>query len=118
MDDGGPRRIAFQGERGAYGEEATRAFFGPSAVLVPCPSFRAVFEAVAEGRVDGGVVPMESALAGPVAEKVDLVLEFTPRLTGELRLRVPLFSGHQGQRICVYLRPGGNRSRESAGHQR
>ncbi|RKH41125.1 prephenate dehydratase [Corallococcus sicarius] len=97
MDDGGPRRIAFQGERGAYGDEAARAFFGPSAVLVPCPSFRAVFEAVAEGRVDGGVVPMESALAGPVAEVVDLLLEFTPRLSGELRLRV---------RHCLLAPPG------------
>ncbi|MCY1032610.1 ACT domain-containing protein [Corallococcus sp. BB11-1] len=97
MDDAAPRRIAFQGERGAYGDEAARALFGPAVVVVPCPSFRAVLEAVAEGRVDGGVVPVESALAGPVAEVVDLLLEFTPRLSGELRLRV---------RHCLLAPPG------------
>jgi prephenate dehydratase len=97
MADDAPRRIAFQGERGAYGDEATHAFFGPGVTPIPCPTFRAVFEAVARGDVDGGVVPLESALAGPVAEVVDLLLEFTPPLSGELRLRV---------RHCLLAPPG------------
>ncbi|WP_434300491.1 prephenate dehydratase [Corallococcus exiguus] len=97
MADAAPRRIAFQGERGAYGDEATGALFGASVTRIPCPTFRAVFEAVAEGTVDGGVVPMESALAGPVAEVVDLLLEFAPALSGELRLPV---------RHCLLAPPG------------
>ncbi|TSC24536.1 prephenate dehydratase [Corallococcus sp. Z5C101001] len=97
MADAASRRIAFQGELGAYGDEATGAFFGPAVTRVPCPTFRAVFEAVASGAVDGGVVPMESALAGPVAEVVDLLLEFTPPISGELRLRV---------RHCLLAPPG------------
>lgn len=97
MADAVPRRIAFQGEPGAYGDEATGAFFGAAVTRVPCPTFRAVFEAVASGAVEGGVVPMESALAGPVAEVVDLLLEFTPPIAGELRLRV---------RHCLLAPPG------------
>jgi prephenate dehydratase len=81
-------RIAFQGERGAYSEEATRTLFGASVEAVPCPNFRAVFEAVASGRVNGGVVPVENCLAGPVSENVDLLLEFSLPITGELSLRI------------------------------
>jgi prephenate dehydratase len=81
-------RIAFQGERGAYSEEATRALFGPGVEAVPLPSFRAVFEAVNAGRVDGGVVPVENSLAGSVTESVDLLLEFSLPITGELALRI------------------------------
>jgi prephenate dehydratase len=84
----GSPRIAFQGERGAYSEEATRALFGPEVEPVPSSSFRAVFEAVASGKVDGGAVPVENSLAGPVAENVDLLLEFSIPVTGELSLRI------------------------------
>jgi prephenate dehydratase len=84
----GSPRIGFQGERGAYSEEATRALFGPGVEAVPCPNFRAVFEAVAAGRVDGGAVPVENSLAGSVLDNVDLLLEFSVPVTGELSLRI------------------------------
>jgi prephenate dehydratase len=98
----GSPRIAFQGERGAYSEEATRGLFGPDVEPIPSPSFRAVFEAVASGKVDGGVVPVENSLAGPVAENVDLLLEFSVPATGELSLRI---------RHCL-LAPAGTTLRE------
>jgi prephenate dehydratase len=81
-------RVGFQGERGAYGEEATLGLFGPQVEVVPLPSFRAVFEAVAQGRVDGGVVPVENSIAGSVIENVDLLLEFPLSITGELALHI------------------------------
>jgi len=81
-------RIGFQGERGAYGEEATLSFFGPTVQAVPLPSFRAVFEAVQQGRIDGGVVPVENSLAGSVIDNVDLLIEFPVSITGELALHI------------------------------
>ncbi|WP_426751613.1 prephenate dehydratase [Myxococcus sp. Y35] len=90
-------RIAFQGEPGAYGEEALRVLHGADVEAVPCLTFRAVFEAVAEGRVHGGVVPVESSLGGPVAETVDLLLEHDVPVTGELSLRI---------RHCLLAPPG------------
>ncbi|SEU19859.1 prephenate dehydratase [Stigmatella erecta] len=90
-------RIAFQGERGAYGEQATRALFGPGVEAVPVSSFRAVFEAVTAGQVDGGVVPVENVLAGSVTENVDLLLEFALSITGELALPI---------RHCLLAPPG------------
>ncbi|MCP3103359.1 prephenate dehydratase [Myxococcus sp. K15C18031901] len=92
-----PRRVAFQGEHGAYGEEALRALYGPDVEAVPCLTFRGVFEAVAEGRVASGVIPVESSLGGPVAENVDLLLEHDLPISGELSLRV---------RHCLVAPPG------------
>ncbi|WP_426730905.1 prephenate dehydratase [Myxococcus faecalis] len=90
MDELSPAelRVAFQGEPGAYGEEALRVLYGPDVEAVPCPTFRAVFEAVAEGHVDSGVIPVESSLGGPVAENVDLLLEHDLPISGELSLRI------------------------------
>lgn len=93
----GNPRIAFQGEHGAFGEEATRTLFGPNVEAVPMPTFRAVFEAVTAGRVEGGVVPVENSLAGPVTDNVDLLLEFALPITGEVALRV---------RHCLLAPPG------------
>ena len=41
-------KVAFQGEAGAYSEQALRGHFG-GAESLPCESFEAVFEAVHAG---------------------------------------------------------------------
>ena len=51
--------VAFQGERGAFGDEAAKAFFGLQAQSNPFRSFAEVFRAVARGEVEAGVVPVE-----------------------------------------------------------
>jgi prephenate dehydratase len=48
------------------------------------PSFRAVADAVARGEVDVGVLPMESSLAGPVAETHDLLFESPLSVVGQI----------------------------------
>jgi len=58
------QRVAFQGERGAYSEQAALAFYGQDVDLVPLPSFKALFATLAEGKADAAVVPIENALAG------------------------------------------------------
>jgi prephenate dehydratase len=82
-------KVAFQGERGAYSEEACRAHFGDSlSDIVPCPRFRAVYEAVASGQADRGMVPVENSTAGSIQENFDLLLEFGLVVVGEQSLRV------------------------------
>ncbi|HLJ61563.1 MAG TPA: prephenate dehydratase [bacterium] len=80
-------RVAYQGEPGAYGEEAVHRLFG-AVPTVQCTSFAGVFEAVQRGDADRGVVPVENSLAGSINETYDLLLAHELVITGELDLRV------------------------------
>jgi len=82
------RRVAFQGEIGAYSEQAAFAFFGPEIELVPQPTFRALFRSVADSHADSAVVPIENSLAGSVHENYDLLLQYRLPIVGEIILRI------------------------------
>jgi prephenate dehydratase len=68
------KRIAFQGEPGAYSEEAL-FLLNPEAVSVPCREFRDVAGAVLDARADGGLLPIENSLVGSIATNFDLIAE-------------------------------------------
>ncbi len=80
--------VAFQGEAGAYSEEAALKYFGPRAVNRPCPSLEDVFKTVESGDVQFGIIPMENSIEGSVSRSYDLVLESSLMVSGELNLRV------------------------------
>lgn len=68
-------RVAFQGEHGAFSEEAAVKLLGEDVRLVPRPTFDALFSAVRDGVADRALAPMENSLAGSVARSYDLLLE-------------------------------------------
>ncbi len=76
--------VAFQGERGAFGDEATRTYFGAQAEPVPCRSFADVFRAVAAGEVDYGLVPVENSQAGSINDVYDLLRQHDLFVIGEI----------------------------------
>ena len=85
--------VAFQGEPGAFSEEAVLAYFGEGTETSAVPTWRAVFEAVESGAVDAGVVAIESSLAGSIRETYDLLSEFYDagvRIVGEVSVPVRL----------------------------
>ncbi|MBI5226524.1 prephenate dehydratase [Candidatus Micrarchaeota archaeon] len=82
-----PKTIAFQGERGAYSEEALKAAW-PNAQPVPCKEFADVFEAVQSGTVDAGLVPIENSTEGSINWTYDLLLNSQLTIAGEKFLRV------------------------------
>ncbi len=57
-------RVAFQGEPGAYSEQAVRRLLGDDIETVPLPDFASIWEALREGGVDRGLLPVENSLAG------------------------------------------------------
>ncbi len=79
--------VAFQGERGAFSEDAVLSFFS-DVDLLPCRSLADVFSAVNEGRVDSGVVPVENSQAGSINETYDLLLRCDLNIYGEIDLKV------------------------------
>ena len=65
---------AYQGQPGAYSEQAAHTICGPGASLLPCATLADAFRAVAEGRAASAVVPIENTLAGAVPGALSLLL--------------------------------------------
>ncbi len=80
-------RVAFQGEPGAFSEEAVDRVFD-DADPEPCTAFEDVFEAVERGEVDRGVVPIENAVFGSVRVNYDHLRTHAVTIVGELQLRI------------------------------
>ncbi|HLH69530.1 MAG TPA: prephenate dehydratase [Candidatus Dormibacteraeota bacterium] len=76
-------RVGYQGEPGAYSEEALLALY-PNAEPVGRRSFTMAFDALLSGEVDLDVLPIENTLGGIVQEVNDLLWERRGlRLIGE-----------------------------------
>ena len=83
--------VAFQGEHGAYSEEAAYQHFGDlggQIATLPCHAFEHIFAAVEEGSADFGVAPVENSTAGSINKSYDLLLEHDLKVHGEILLRV------------------------------
>jgi prephenate dehydratase len=80
--------VAFQGEPGAYSEQAVRQQFGPAVKALPCRSFTAVFEAVHQGQATHGMLPVENSLAGTVIPAYDLLVDHDLHVQAEVVVRV------------------------------
>ncbi|UCB42376.1 MAG: prephenate dehydratase [Dehalococcoidales bacterium] len=80
--------VAFQGELGAYSEEAAVDYFGPAIEVKPCESLDAVFDSVEREAAHFGVVPIENSLEGSISRVYDLLLESSVKVRGEIELRV------------------------------
>ena len=89
-------RVAYQGEAGAYSEQAIYEFFG-DVQAVPCESFDSLFAAVSTGKCESGLIPIENSLAGSIHQNYDLLLNNKLNITGEYFLRV---------RHCLIALPG------------
>jgi prephenate dehydratase len=64
---GKTKRIAYQGEPGAFSEMACRRY-APDFEPFPCGAFDEAVAAVAEGRADRAMLPVENSLAGRVGD--------------------------------------------------
>ena len=77
-------RVGYQGEPGAYSEEAALAIL-PRATTVPFPTFTRAFDALDSREVDAAVLPVENSLGGIVQEVNDLLWERRGmRISGEV----------------------------------
>jgi prephenate dehydratase len=81
-------RAAFQGELGAFSQQAIRQLLGTKAKPVPFQRFDQVFTALARRKVDAAVVPIENTLHGSVYQNYDLLLKHPFAITAETSVRV------------------------------
>jgi len=83
-----PLEIAFLGPVGTFTEQALYAHFGHEVTGVPCASIDEVFRAVEAGTVEYGVVPVENSTEGAVSRTLDLFLQTSLKISGEIALKV------------------------------
>ena len=81
------QRISFQGERGAYSEDAAISFFG-ECETVPLSTFYDVIESTESDKTQYSVIPVENSLEGSVGESYDLLLSTNLSAVGEIYYRV------------------------------
>lgn len=83
------RKIAFQGEPGAFSHAAAHALF-PDDEALPCITFEDTIAAVQNGDAEFGVVPVENSLYGRITDIYHLLPKSGLFITGEHFLRVEM----------------------------
>lgn len=82
-------KIAFQGKRGAYSEEAIRHHFkGPSVKPIGHELSEEVILSLIEHQVDMAVLPVENSIVGNVSVNLDLLYHYPVYVIGEIYLPI------------------------------
>lgn len=84
-----PKRIAIQGGYGAFHEIAANKYFKDETIeIVPRNTFKDLFTALKEGKVDYGITAIENSLAGSILPNYSLLLDSNMKVIGEVYLRI------------------------------
>lgn len=83
-----PLQVAYLGPEATFTHLAAIRKFGISAQFFPQTTLRQVFEEVANARVDYGIVPIENTTEGVVSHTLDLFMEFTLKICGEIQMEI------------------------------
>lgn len=83
------KKVAIQGVSGAFHEIASRQYFkNQSLEIVQCLTFNDLFDAIAFGQADYGVVAIENSLVGSIIPNYALLRESKLKVLGEVFLRI------------------------------
>lgn len=83
-----PMTVACLGPQGTFSEEAAIKRFGTAITTLPCDSIDEVFRGVESGNAGYGVVPVENSTEGAVGRTLDLLLQTSLTVCGEIQLPV------------------------------
>ncbi len=82
--------LAYQGEPGAFSEQAAFALYGSRVRTQPLPTFAEVFRFAARSESHRGIIPIENSVFGSVHENYDLLVRNKLAIVGEVKLRIQL----------------------------
>lgn len=81
--------VGYQGVPGAYGEEAAYTYFKEEwSDLIAHDSFEDVIEALLQGKIDYGVLPIENSSAGEILDTYDLIKNHNLFIVGEQSIKI------------------------------
>lgn len=81
-------RVAIQGERGSFSEEAALKLLGERAEVYNCRYFEDVFRLTVGGETDACLIPIENSLTGSIHRNYDLIRRHQLRINQEVYLRI------------------------------
>jgi chorismate mutase/prephenate dehydratase len=80
--------VAYLGPPGTFSEQAVYQQFGHAVEGLPCATIDEVFRATEAGTADFGVVPVENSSEGAINRTLDLLLQTTLSISGEVSIPV------------------------------
>jgi chorismate mutase / prephenate dehydratase len=83
-----PQRVVYLGPEGTFTYFAGIQYLGHSAEFVPQKSLREVFQSVASGEAELGVIPLENSLQGSVGQSLDMFLRFDVHIQAEIFCKI------------------------------
>lgn len=83
-----PQNVAYLGPEGTFSYFAGVEYLGRSARFHPCRDLAQIFEEVAQGGCELGVVPLENSLQGTVGASFDLFFKYPVLIEAELYSRI------------------------------
>ena len=83
-----PIKVSYLGPEGTFTQEAALKHFGYSAKVTPCAAIDEVFREVEAGTSQYGIVPVENSTEGVVNHTLDMFLNSSVHICGEVELRI------------------------------
>jgi chorismate mutase/prephenate dehydratase len=103
-----PLKIGFLGPKGSFSHLASNRKFGSSVEHVPLTDIAVVFEEVARGHIDYGLVPVENSIGGGVIDTLDAFLHGSAKICAEVEITIHhnLLAREQWEKIKrIYSKP-------------
>ena len=83
------KRIAIQGYKGCFHEEAARSFYADEVpAIVECDTFEDLYGSMSAGLADGAVMAIENTLSGGLIHNFELLRKYDRKIKGEVYLRI------------------------------
>jgi len=84
------KRVAIQGIKASFHEEAAFKFFGEDIETIECNSFKQTFQKLKAGEADYVVMAIENSIAGSLLPNYTLMREYNFPVIGEVYLHIQL----------------------------
>src|SRR5690606_15575493 len=83
-------RVAIQGVKGSFHEEAAVKYFGEQIETIECESFKKTCEMLKQGKADYVVMAIENSIAGSLLPNYSLLRDYRFPIVGEIYLHIKL----------------------------
>ena len=83
-----PLRIAYLGPQGSFSHSAAMLKFGQSVEYEAVTDIHAIFDEVAKGHSNLGIVPIENSAGGPVNETLDAFMHYNTMICAEVYMAI------------------------------